>query len=134
MPYPDPDKIQTSMARAKGTGPSHGGTHHWFLVKITAVVLIPLTLWFFFNLLCLIAEGATYSRSLEWIQKPYNAFLLATLLAASFYHAGISGQEIIVDYVHKHKFQIPAVMLYKFFCYGVGLLSVFSVLYIVFKL
>jgi succinate dehydrogenase / fumarate reductase membrane anchor subunit len=134
MPYPDPNKIQTPIARAKGDGSAHSGAHHWLLVKITAVALIPLTLWFFFSLLCLIAKGATYDMSLAWVKLPYNAFLLAVFLAVNFYHAGIAGQEIIVDYVPKAKFQIPAVTLYKFFCYGVAMLSVFSVLYITFKL
>lgn len=134
MPYPDPNKIQTPTARAKGMGPAHGGTHHWWMVKVTSVALIPLTLWFFFSIMALVAKGGTYEQALEFFRVPYRPFLLAVFLAVNFWHAAIAGQEILVDYIHNHRVQLPAVMLYKFFCYGMAALSVFSVLYISFRM
>jgi succinate dehydrogenase / fumarate reductase membrane anchor subunit len=134
MPYPDPNRIQTPTARAKGAGPAHGGTHHWWMIKVTSVVLIPLTLWFFFSLLHIIGVGGTYDTALNWIKLPYNAFLLVLFLGVNFWHAAIAGQEIIVDYVPSHHVQLPAIMLYKFFCYGFAALSIFSVLYISFRM
>lgn len=135
MPYPDPNHIKSPLARARGTGSAHSGVHHWWLVKATALVLIPLTLWFFCAVVCMIAQGtADYATVLAWVQKPYNAFLLSIFLGMNFYHAALGGQEIIVDYVPNHKIQIPVAFLYRTICYGFGILSVFSVLYITFKL
>lgn len=134
MPYPDPNKIQTSLGRARGHGSSKSGTHHWWLVKVTSVALIPLTLWFFYAALHLVAQGGDYGSTLLWIQKPYNAFLLCLFLGTNFYHTSLGGQEVIVDYVHNHKVQIPALLAFKLFCFTLGALSIFSVLYITFKL
>lgn len=134
MPYPDPKHIKTPLARARGLGSAKSGVHHWRLVKATAVVLIPLTLWFFFSVLCLIAQGADYAAALEWVQKPYNALLLSIFLGMNFYHAALGGQEVIIDYIPSHKIQIPVGFLYRAICYSFGILSVFSVLYITFKL
>lgn len=134
MPYPDPKHIKTPLARARGLGSAKSGVHHWWLVKATAVVLIPLTLWFFFSVLCLIAQGADYAAALAWVQKPYNALLLSIFLGMNFYHAALGGQEVIIDYIPSHKIQIPVGFLYRAICYSFGILSVFSVLYITFKL
>lgn len=134
MPYPDPKHMTSPLARARGVGSAKSGTHHWWMVKASAVILIPLTLWFFFSMICLVGQAADYTTALSWVQKPYNALLLIFFLGMNFYHAAITGQEIILDYVPNHKIQIPAAFLYRTFCYGFGILSVFAVLYITFKL
>ncbi len=133
MPYPD-HHIKSPLARARGTGSAKSGTHHWWVVKVSAVALIPLSLWFLFSLLNLLSTDVSYQAALAWVQKPYNSLLLCIFLGMNFYHAGVAGQEIIVDYVPNHKIQISATVLYRFICYGLGILSVFSVLYITFKL
>lgn len=125
--------MKSDLARARGLGSAKTGTHHWWLVKATAVILIPLTLWFLASLLHLVAQGADYAAALEWLRKPYNALPLVVLLGVNFYHAGIAGQEIIIDYVPNHKVQIPAALTYRLICYGFGILSVFAVLYITFR-
>lgn len=133
MPYPDPNHYKSPLKRARETGAAKSGTHHWWLIKVTAVALIPLTLWFFFSLLHIVTQGGGYEEALAWVQFPLNGFLLSVLLGVNFYHAAIAGQEVIVDYVPNHRIQIPAALLYRLVCYGFGLLSVFSVLYICFR-
>lgn len=134
MPYPDPSHFKTPLKRARGLGSAKSGTHHWWLVKITSILLVPLTLWFLFSLLTLLAGGSNYAEALAWVQKPYNAILLVILLGTNFYHAGLAGQEIIIDYVPNHKIQVPAALVYRLFCYGLGLLSIFTVFYITFRI
>lgn len=134
MPYPKENDIRTNLGRVRGLGSAKEGTHHWMMVKVSAIALIPLTLWFFFSMMCMIGSDASFEAALAWVQKPYNSLLMVIFLGMNFYHAAISGQEIIVDYVPNHKIQIPALLLYKGLCYGFGILSVFSVLYITFKL
>ncbi len=134
MPYPKPGEIKTDLGRARGMGSAKSGTHHWWLMKVTALALIPLTLWFLQSFIFdVAAAGGDFNTALEWIKKPYHSFPLAILLVVNFYHAELGGQEIILDYVHG-KAQIPTLILYKFFCYGLAALSVYSVLYITFKM
>lgn len=134
MPYPDPNHFKTPLKRARGLGSAKSGAHHWWLVKVTSVMLIPLTLWFFFSLMHIVATGGDYQMALDWVKKPYNSLLLVIFLGTNFYHAGLAGQEIIIDYVPNHKVQVPAALFYRLFCYGIGALSIFSVLYITFRL
>jgi succinate dehydrogenase / fumarate reductase, membrane anchor subunit len=134
MPYPDPKHMKSDLARARGMGSAKSGTHHWWVIKVSAIALIPLTLWFFFSLLNLLSNDVSYQAALAWIQKPYNSLLMVIFLGMNFYHAGVAGQEILIDYIPNHKMQISASLLYRFFCYGLGILSVFAVLYITFRL
>jgi len=135
MPQPKPGEIKTDLGRVRGMGSAHSGVQHWWMVKITAVALIPLTVWFLCSFVCgVVMQGGTFAASLDWIQKPYHSFPLVLLLIVNFYHAEIGGQEIILDYVHKRGPQVAALLLYKFFCYGLMALSVYSVLYITFKM
>lgn len=134
MPYPKTGEFKTELGRARGMGSAQSGVQHWWLVKITALALIPLTLWFLFSFLNnVVAAGGGFDQSVEWIKKPYHSFPLTLLLIVNFYHAELGGQEIILDYVHG-KAQIASLILYKFFCYGLMALSVYSVLYITFKM
>jgi succinate dehydrogenase / fumarate reductase membrane anchor subunit len=134
MPYPDPNKLQTPLARVRGLGSAHSGVHHWWILKMTAFASLPLTLWLLWSIVNLAKQGATYDIVKAWIGHPVHAFLLCVLLGVNTYHIALGGQEPIVDYVHKHRYQLPAVVLFKMLCYGVGLVSIFTTLYIAFKL
>lgn len=134
MPYSKTGEIKSDLGRARGMGSAKSGSHHWWMLKISALALIPLTLWFLFSFICgVIAQGGDFNASLEWIKKPYHSFPLVILLVMNFYHAELGGQEIILDYVHG-KLQFATLILYKFFCYGLMALSIYSVLYITFKM
>ncbi len=134
MPYPDPKKIETPLARARGIGPAHSGVHHWWILKMTAFSSIPLALWLFYSLIQLAKSGANYVMTLYWLHDPVHAFLLCVFIGVNTCHISLGGQEPIVDYVHSHKYQLPFVVLFKMLCYGVGLISIFTTLYIAFKL
>ena len=38
--------LRTPLARARGLGSAKDGTHHFWVQRLTAVALIPLTIWF----------------------------------------------------------------------------------------
>jgi succinate dehydrogenase / fumarate reductase membrane anchor subunit len=126
--------FKTPLGRARNLGSAKSGVHHWLMVKVTAIALVPLTLWFVYSVLTgVVAQGGTYDVALEWIKKPYHSFPLVLLLWANFYHAALGGEEIILDYVHG-KFLMPTLILYKFFCYGLAALSIYTVLFITFRM
>lgn len=126
--------IASPLAKARGHGSGKTGTHHWWMVKVTAVILIPLTLWFFFSMMCLIATGAVYTDVIAWIQNPVNTGLMIAFLAVNFYHAAIGGVEIIIDYVHNRFAQVASILIYNVLCAAGGLAGIIAVLYIAFRL
>jgi succinate dehydrogenase / fumarate reductase membrane anchor subunit len=130
----DNSSIQSPLAKARGHGSAKTGADHWWMVKVTSVILIPLTLWFFLSIVQFIGTGAAYEDVITWLQKPYVAGLMIAFLAVNFYHAAIGGVEVIMDYVH-HSLALPiAIILYKTACAAGGLAAILSVLYIAFRM
>jgi succinate dehydrogenase / fumarate reductase membrane anchor subunit len=126
--------FRTPLARARHLGSAQSGVEHWWLVKITSIALVPLTLWFVYSLITkVVALGGDFNVALDWVKKPYHSFPLALLIWVNFYHAALGGEEIILDYVHG-KAQIPSLIIYKFFCYGVAALGIYTVLFITFRM
>jgi succinate dehydrogenase / fumarate reductase membrane anchor subunit len=128
------NKISSPLAKARGHGSAKTGTDHWWMIKVTSVLLIPLTLWFFVSLMNLIATGAAYADVILWLQKPYVTGLMIAFLIVNFYHAAIGGVEIIIDYVHHRFCQVCTIILYNTVCAAAGLAGVIAVLYIAFRL
>jgi succinate dehydrogenase / fumarate reductase membrane anchor subunit len=130
----DQHSIQSPLAKARGHGSAKTGADHWWMIKVSSIVLIPLTLWFFISMMQFISTGAAYDDVIAWLQKPYVTGLMIAFLAVNFYHAAIGGVEVIMDYVN-HKLALPiAIILYKSACAAGGLAAILSVLYIAFRM
>lgn len=73
------------------------GMHHWWMQRLTAVALIPLTLWFTFSVTCI--SGAEYKEIIAALSSPLNAILITAIIIVSFYHAALGMQVVFEDYV-----------------------------------
>jgi len=76
--------------------PAHA-SRHWLWQRATAVALVPLTLWFVFNILS--AIGDSHAAAVAWAAQPGVAAALIAYLAAMFYHAQLGLQVVVEDYV-----------------------------------
>jgi succinate dehydrogenase / fumarate reductase membrane anchor subunit len=79
--------------------------------RVTAVALIPLTLWFVYSVIAL--AGADYATATAWLQAPMTAVLMIVLIAATFHHMQLGLQVVIEDYVHGEGIKIASLMLMK---------------------
>lgn len=81
-----------------GFGHSGGGSHHWWVQRLSALALIPLALWFVFA----VVHRVDLERQvlIEWIQHPLTTVLLVLYFACMFYHAQLGLQVVIEDYIH----------------------------------
>ena len=113
------------MARVRGLGSAKEGTHHWIAQRMTAVALIPLTLWFVISLIGLI--GADLDAVKDWLSSPFNAVMMILTLIAGFHHAQLGLQVVIEDYIHGHGCKIAALWFVKGAAFFFGAASVFSV-------
>ena len=73
------------------------GSGHFLAQRISALLLIPLTVWFCLALASL--PGAAYADIVDWIRQPLNAVLLAAFLLGGIYHGELGMQVVIEDYV-----------------------------------
>jgi succinate dehydrogenase / fumarate reductase membrane anchor subunit len=118
--------LRSPLGRVRGLGSARGGTHHWWAQRITAVALIPLTLWFVWSLLHVMSSG--YAGYVAWISNPINATALVLVIAVAFHHAQLGLQVVFEDYIPGHVLRAAVNIFVKFLCYGFGALSIVSIL------
>lgn len=126
---PDRD-LRSSLGRVRGLGAAKEGVGHWWAQRLTAVALVPLTLWFVASLIGLI--GADHAAFVAWVRQPLDAILMVLLLAAGFHHLQLGLQVVIEDYVHHEAARIASIIAVKFAAVLLGLGGIFSVLKIAF--
>lgn len=119
--------MQTPLAKARGLGSAKDGLHHWWAQRLTAIALIPLSLWFIYSLVCT-TSGADYSAAISWLSQPMNAVLILLFLFSLYYHAALGLQVVIEDYIDSEWQKIACLILVKFIIWLAGLSSVLSVL------
>lgn len=118
--------LRSPLGRARGLGSATDGTHHFWVQRVSAVALIPLTLWFVFSIASL--PGASYEQVQWWVGYPAVAVTLVLFIAAALYHSMLGVQVVIEDYVGSEGMKITALLLSKFFHFAVAAASIFAVL------
>lgn len=122
--------LRSALGRARGLGSAKDGTHHWWLQRVTAIALIPLTIWLVASIIALI--GAGHAAFTAWFGQPINATVMIIFLGVAFHHAQLGMQVVIEDYVPHHGWRTTLNLLVKFACYGLATLSIVSILTIAF--
>ena len=89
---------RSPLARAMGLGSAKSGVEHWWAERVSAVALLPLTLWFAASLIA--HAGSGYAPFLAWLRSPFVSVPMILLLIALFHHTALGLQVVIEDYVH----------------------------------
>ena len=119
-------RLQTPLGRVRGLGSARGGTHHWWMQRVTSIALLPLTLWFAFGVATL--AGAPYERAVGWISQPFNAVLMLLVIGIGFHHTAAGLQVVIEDYVRPESVRKAANLAQKGLCLVLALVSALAVL------
>ena len=122
--------LRTPLAHVRGLGSSRSGVHHWWLQRLSAVILVPLVLWFAVSLLSV--AHADHATMKAWVSRPFNTALLVVLLTAMFYHARLGLQVVIEDYVHEELVKLGTLLAMNLVIVVAGATAVISVLKIAF--
>ncbi|WP_158927429.1 succinate dehydrogenase, hydrophobic membrane anchor protein [Acidisphaera sp. S103] len=123
---PHIDMLRSPLGRARGLGSARAGSHHWWMQRLTAIALVPLTLWFIFSVIHL--AGATHQAVIEWLSSPLTMGLMLALIVATFHHLQLGVQVVIEDYVHDERAKLTAVLVVKALCILLALVCIVSVL------
>jgi succinate dehydrogenase / fumarate reductase, membrane anchor subunit len=118
--------MRSPLGRAIGLGSAKEGVEHWWMQRITAVALVPLTLWFVIAVIGLV--GADLEAVQNWVGRPLPAILLMLLLIASFYHMSLGLQVVIEDYVHTELTKLGLVIAIRLLCFAFVVAGIFAVL------
>ncbi len=122
--------LRSPLGRVLGLGSAKEGTGHWLAQRVSAVALIPLTLWFMFSLLGL--PALDYATVKLWLSYPLSGFLAILLIAALTYHSYLGTAEVIEDYVRTAGSKIFSLVLLRFAYVLAGGASIFAILRVAF--
>jgi succinate dehydrogenase / fumarate reductase membrane anchor subunit len=123
---PQIDIMRSPLGRARGLGAARAGAHHWWAQRLTAIALVPLTLWFLCGMIRMI--GATRDDVVLWIAGPLPIVLMIVLVIATFHHLQLGLQVVIEDYVHNDALRIGSTLLVKAIAALLALACVIAVL------
>jgi len=118
--------IQTPLGRVRGLGSARSGTEHFWRQRLTAVALVPLTIWFVWSVARY--AGAPYAEVLEFLHDPINAVLMLLFVLAGLYHMVLGVQVVIEDYIHHEGRKLALLMFANFAAFFVGMTCVIAVL------
>jgi succinate dehydrogenase membrane anchor subunit len=121
---------QTDRSRVEGLGSAKEGTHHFTVQRLTAIALVPLTLFFIFTLAA--AMGSSLEEVRAVYSSPFNAIVAILFLGTAFYHLKLGLQVVIEDYVHGKLARTSLLIANILFCWAFGLSGVFAVAKIAF--
>jgi succinate dehydrogenase / fumarate reductase membrane anchor subunit len=125
-----PVVMRSWLGQARGLGSAKSGVAHWWTQRVTAVALVPLSLWFVFSV---VAMGAIpRADALAWVHHPVNTVLMICLIVALFHHMQLGLQVVIEDYIHTEGTRVAVVLLMKAVTVLLGLAALISVLRLAF--
>ena len=118
--------MASPLKNAKGLGSAKHGLSHWITQRVTAIALVPLTIWFVS--IVAMMKDSSYQSSLNLVSNPFNATILILLILSMFWHAQLGLQVVFEDYISNKNTRMFCIITIKFFMTVIGLLSALSVL------
>src|ERR1700756_1238630 len=119
-------RLRSPLGRAIGLGSAKEGVEHWWLQRVTAVALVPLTLWFVIAVVRLSSADIDAVRG--GVGRPLPSILLVLLLIATFWHAALGLQAVIEDYVHTDLAKLGLLIVVRLACFALTVAGIFAVL------
>ena len=89
--------LKLAIARIRGLGAAGHALQHWCVQRLSAILLVPLSLWFIYALTTL--GKADYHAVSAWLGAPLNAALLLIFIMLLYYHAALGMQVVLEDYI-----------------------------------
>jgi succinate dehydrogenase / fumarate reductase, membrane anchor subunit len=122
--------LRSPLGRVRGLGSAKSGMHHWWHQRLSAIAIVPLSVWFVTAILGRL--DADHAAVVNWIASPFVTVLLVALIVSMFYHAKLGLQVVIEDYVHAEFVKLALLIVMKLAVAFGALLGVIAVLKISF--
>jgi succinate dehydrogenase / fumarate reductase, membrane anchor subunit len=120
-----PGSRRSDLAHGRGMGAAGEGTSHWYWERLTALAMVPLTLWLLWALLT--GVGADHSAFRAWVAMPGNMALLILASVFFFWHSWIAIGVVISDYVHHEGWKFAGMIAVKFGCIFFGAFTLVAI-------
>lgn len=118
--------LRSPLSTVRGLGSAKEGVHHWWLHRVTAIALVPLSLWFMVTLLTHFTS-ATRVDVADWFANPFAALFMLAFILTLIVHCKLGVQAVIEDYVHKECCKITFLLLTTFASWILALVTLFAI-------
>ena len=118
--------LKTPLGKVRGLGSAKDGTHHWWLQRLTAIAMVPLTIWLTLSLASM--AGAGYEEYSAWFRSPLVALAMIAFVGIGFWHLKLGLQVVIEDYVHGEGRKITLLIINAFGCAIFAAIAFLSIL------
>jgi len=108
------DILRSQLGQVRGLGAARVGAGHWWSQRLTALALVPLTLWFICAAIRL--EGASRADIAGWLHAPVPLVLMLCLIAATFRHLELGLRVVIEDYVQQNPARLMLLLGQRVIC------------------
>ena len=122
--------LRSPLGKVLGRGSAKQGVSHWWVQRVTAIALIPLTLWFAYQLVHL--PTANYDEVRNWVASGFNPVWLLLFIGAVAWHSALGVQVVIEDYIPKKGAKVAALLASTFLHVVVAVAGGYAVLRIAF--
>jgi|TARA_Y100000816_G_scaffold134906_1_gene95327 succinate dehydrogenase / fumarate reductase membrane anchor subunit len=103
-------------------------TKKWIFLKVSSVVLVPLMLWFLFNLVSFYDKS--YEEVLLFFTSQPTKFIFSLFIIFAYFYSALSISEVFEDYIENEKLKNVANKL----LYLSAIVIPISTLFILFRL
>ena len=103
-------------------------TKKWLFLKISSAILIPLMLWFLFNLVSFYNKD--YDEVLLFFTNQPTKFLFSLFIIFAYFYSALSISEVFEDYIENEKLKNVANKL----LYLSAIIIPISILFLLFRL
>jgi len=118
------------LGRVLGSGSAKEGVREWWLQRLTALALVPLSIWFVVSLLAL--PALDHATVVAWMAQPWTALLLILLVLSATRHSQLGVRVVLEDYVAEAGVRTLALVLVGFAHVLIAVAGVFAVLRVAF--
>lgn len=119
------DLKKSPLATAKGLGSAKEGVAHWWMQRVTAVLMIPLALYLVYSFVGLGSFDHTTVK--EWLAAPLTAAAMLMFVLSTFYHSELGTQVVVEDYI-SGKAKIVTLLVLKFLHLLLGIAAALAVI------
>ena len=106
----------------------HSGISHWKVQRVSAMINIPLIIWFVISIISL--RDYSFNENINWLKQPINCILISLMLTSIFYHSSLGLQVVIEDYISEtkiRKFLIFSSKITLFLLFAISIGSIINI-------